>query len=165
MARRRRGGLQPLGDILERSLRKINLEVSSESGRLQRAWRKAAGPRIAAHTAARRLRNGALFVSVGSAPWLHQLQYLKEDLLSKVAAVLGPQAVREIRFSLGEIPQRLSPPLPAAPAPSPTVLRERDRRIIDESVASIADEELREILRRIMVRDAVRRRRPQGWHP
>jgi len=72
---------------------------------------------------------------------------------------LGGAKIKNIYFSIGEIP----------PAPlkgeekqpffmASHLLNDRDRKLIEESIASLPDQELREILKRMMTKEISRRR-------
>lgn len=122
-------------------------------------WEQAAGPRISAQTSVEFLKNDTLFVKVGSSVWLHQLHFLKGELLEKLTPLITEIALKNIHFSLGM----------AAPAPDARkggknlpldlrYLKERDKKMIDECQASLKDPELGEIFRRVMTREIVRRR-------
>lgn len=65
------------------------------------AWEAVAGPRILAHARAENLRDGVLTVRVRSSVWLHELAYLKGELIARVRDFLGDDTVREIRCVAG----------------------------------------------------------------
>lgn len=126
--------------------------------RLLAGWRDAVGERVAARAWPDGLRDGVLHVRVANSSWLHELSFLREVVVAKANALLGPPPmVREVRFHLGTrrqegdedvlamLARRPVPRRPAArPRPSPPadVLRR-----IDEETARIEDEELREAIR------------------
>jgi hypothetical protein len=159
MGRRKSPGkLQPLGDVLIPVLKRKGITVSLAHLRLARAWREAVGPRISAQTKPETVRRGVLYVKVSSSAWMQQLHYLKADIMAKLNCALGKEEIGGIFFSLGEIvsdraeenhPHSLLPPEP---------LRERERKMIEEWVSCVPDEELRELLRRVMTRGIIRRR-------
>ena len=98
-------------------------------------------------------------MKVATSVWMHQLQFLKEEIINKFNQYSGRDPVSALYFSLGEVPSaqqtsRRVPPAPVAAAP----LKSRDQRIIKESVAVIADRELKDILERVMTKDISRRR-------
>ena len=90
---------------------------------------------------------------------MHQLQFMKDEILGRVRELSGTEEVRSLRFCIGEIPP--SPPggaqaLPLDPAFPP--LAERDRSMMRESLETVRDPELRMILERVMTREIGRRR-------
>jgi hypothetical protein len=148
-----------IGAILGKILKKRNIPHTSTDRRLLDLWTEAVGPQIAARTLPEGVKRGTLYVRVSSSVWLHQLQFLKEEILGKVHELSGKEEIRNLYLSIGEVP---SPPEgkadPSMAAPVPAPLRKRDREMMRESLAVVADPELREILKRVMFREISRRR-------
>ena len=148
-----------IGAILRKVLKKRNIPHTSTDRRLLDLWTEAVGPQIAARTLPEAIKRGTLYIRVSSPVWLHQLQFLKEEILGKVNKLSGKEEIRSLHLSIGEVP---SPPAgtydrsTAVPPPAP--LRKRDREMMRESLATVADPELREILERVMFREISRRR-------
>jgi len=148
-----------IGEILRKVLKKRNIPHTATDRRLLDLWSRAVGPQIAARTLPETVKRGTLYVRVSSSVWLHQLQFLKEEILGKVNELSGKEEIRSIFFSIGEIPPPppgTADPPPAAPVPAP--LRKRDREMMRESLDAVRDPELREILERVMAREISRRR-------
>jgi hypothetical protein len=159
--RRRARQLKPmmLGEILRNILTKRNIPHTSTDRRLLDIWGRSVGPQIAAQTHPETLKRGILFIRVSAPVWLHQLQFMKEEILCKINELSGKDEVRSLFFSIGEIPP-LPPdgttPPPLDPALPP--LAGRDRTMMRESLETIRDPELRTILERVMTREIGRRR-------
>jgi hypothetical protein len=159
----RRRARQPkpemLGEILGKILKKRNIPHTPTDRRLLDVWRRAVGPQIAAQTHPDTLKRGVLFVRVSAPVWMHQLQFMKEEILERVKELSGPEGIRSLRFCIGEIPP--SPPGGAQATPiDPTFpsLAGRDRAMMRESLDTVRDPELRTILERVMTREIGRRR-------
>jgi len=146
-----------LGDILRKVVRKNNIPSAGAERRLIDLWTQAVGPRIAARTFPDDFKRGTLHVRVAAPVWLHQLQFLKEEIIQKINAMAGKDEVRDLFLSIGEIPAP-SPGNSAPPELPPPPLLARDRNMIEESLAAVPDPELREILERVMLREISRRR-------
>jgi hypothetical protein len=148
-----------IGEILRKVLRKRNIPHAAADPRLLELWRRAVGPQIAARTLPEAVKRGALHVKVSAPVWLHQLQFLKEEILEKLRELSGSDEIRSLFFTIGEIPL---PPPGAADQPlaavAPAPLRKRDRQMVQESLDAIRDPELRQIVERVMVREIGRRR-------
>ncbi|MDD5170061.1 MAG: DUF721 domain-containing protein [Syntrophales bacterium] len=151
--------LQKLGDILQLVLKKQKIPVFFEDQTLRRIWNEAVGPQISAQTAPVHVKRGALYVKVATSVWMHQLQFLKEEIIQKFNQISGRDPISAIHFSLGEVPSTPKStdtetygPIPLGP------LKPRDQRIIKESLEAIADTELKEILERVMRKEIGRRR-------
>jgi hypothetical protein len=148
-----------LGEILHKILKKRNIPHTSTDRYLLNIWRRAVGPQIAAQTHPDTLKRGSLFVRVSAPVWLHQLQFMKEEILGKINELSVKEEVRNLFLTIGELP---SPPsgasgqtlhdAPLSPLPM------RDRNMMRNSLATFRDPELREILERVMTREISRRR-------
>jgi hypothetical protein len=148
-----------IGEILRKVLKRRNIPHTATDRRLLDLWRRAVGPQIAARTLPDTVKRGALYVRVSAPVWLHQLQFLKEEILQKLNELSGKDEIRSLFFSIGEIP----PPPPGttdplSSTPAPARLPKRDREMMRESLDAIRDPELREILERVMAREISRRR-------
>lgn len=148
-----------IGEILRKVLKKRNIPHKTPDRRLIDLWQKAVGPQIAARTLPETVKRGALYVLVSSPVWLHQLQFMKEEILLKLNELSGREEIRSIYLSIGEIP---TPPAETAGAPPktlvPALLPKRDREMMRESLAAVRDPELRKILERVMTGEIGRRR-------
>ena len=158
--RRRAKQLKPemLGEIIGKLLKKRNIPNPSSDRRLIDLWQRAVGPQIAAQTHPDTLKRGVLFVRVSAAVWMHQLQYLKEEILEKLQQLDTAQEVRSLFFSVGEIPLPRPSGAGRPPETVPISLSGRDRSMMRESLAAVRDPELREILERVMANEISRRR-------
>lgn len=148
-----------LGEILRKILKKKNIPSAGTDQRLLDLWRRAVGPQIAAQTLPDNIKRGTLFVRVSSPVWMHQLQFLKEEILARINELSENEGIKGLFFSIGEIP----PPPPGASGASPSdpalpPLKGRDRNMVRESLEAVRDAELREILERVMTREIARRR-------
>lgn len=154
---------KPLGEILQGILKKRNIPHGSTDRHLLDAWSRAVGPVIAAQTHPDRIKGGTLFVRVSAPVWLHQLQFMKSDILDRVSALSAEGKIKALFFTIGDIPApapvALGQPPPALPLSG---LPEGDRRMMRESLATVRDPELQEILKRVMARE-ISRRRQRGW--
>lgn len=148
-----------IGAILGKVLKKRNIPHTSTNRRILDLWTEAVGPQISARTLPESLKRGTLYVRVSSSVWLHQLQFLKEEILDKLNALSGKDGIRTLHLSIGDIPApaaQMAHPSSAPPSLAP--LGKRDREMMQESLAAVTDPELREILERVMFREISRRR-------
>ncbi|MDI6777456.1 MAG: DUF721 domain-containing protein [Syntrophales bacterium] len=151
--------LQRLDDILQTTLKRRKIFLDLEDKRLLPIWNKAVGLQIAAQTRPGKLKGETLFVKVSSSVWMQQLHFLKEEIIEKINQSLGKAVIKNIYFFLGEIslPSLKGEERMSFPSLS-HVLKDRDRRLIEKSTASIPDQELREIMKRVMTKEISRRR-------
>ena len=70
-------------------------------------WSGWVGPRIAGHSRAVDFRDGTLFVEVEGSAWMHELGFLKRELVRTINQHLGAECVKDVRFNVsrGGIPK------------------------------------------------------------
>jgi hypothetical protein len=157
--RRKTTKLQRIDEIIARALRKRQVPFLAKDRLLFDIWKKAVGPQIAAQSRPDSLKRDVLFVKVSSSVWMHQLHFLKEELIEKINALMDKAPVKDIRFSIGQLPSSVGKGedevgLP----PSTNLLKERDKKMMEACLASLADQELKDILKRVMTREITWRR-------
>ena len=93
----------PLGKVINAML--ATRLASKDAGLLQvwQHWETAVGEVIADNARPAAFKGNLLLVHVNSSPWLHQLQFLKKDIIDKVNAALGDDLVADIKFKIGPI--------------------------------------------------------------
>jgi len=151
--------LQRIDDILEKTLKKHHIPLKIEDRRLRDVWVQAIGPRIAAQTKPDCIKKAVLFVKVANSAWMQQLHFMKQDILEKFNHLHPAEPVRDIFFAIGEIvaPAAVKKDTFFIEGEMPG-LKARDKKMIEKSLAAIADEELRDILKRAMTKEIIRRR-------
>lgn len=151
--------LERVGDFLPDVLKKGKIFIDTPISGLAGVWTRAVGPQIARQTEPIRIRNGVLSVKVTTSAWMQQLQFMKDDIIEKVNKAGPPQKINKIRFSIGEVsPFHFEQPsVENDPEVNERRLGKRDRRLIAERLSLIEDDELREIMRRVMIREAMNR--------
>ncbi len=151
--------LQRIDEILSRALKKRRVPFRQEDRRLVDTWEQAVGPQIAAQSRPESIKRDILFVKVSSSVWMQQLHFLKEEMIGKVNALLAGATVKDIRFSIGCLPSPAKGGKEAAAMPlSAGHLKERDKKMIDTCLASLDDQELKEIIKRVMTKELTYRR-------
>jgi predicted nucleic acid-binding Zn ribbon protein len=94
---------RPVGDEIERLLRSRGWQQRLMAARLVARWADIVGPAVAGHCQPRRLEDdGTLQVVADSAAWATQLSYLEGKLLDRLAAIVGPGVVRDVRIRTGD---------------------------------------------------------------
>jgi hypothetical protein len=143
MARRKNHGKRvPGGDLAEAALRKIVPEERVRLVRLQLVWDDAMPARLRGVAAPAAVDGEVLVVHVRDNQWLHELAYLRADLLARVHECSPQSRIASLKLRVGPVP---SPPPPAATEP----VREKVRLSMQPepatlaAIASIGDEGLR----------------------
>jgi predicted nucleic acid-binding Zn ribbon protein len=159
--RNRKIQLQPIGEVLFSVLKKKGMASKLEENALMQLWPKAVGEQIATQTKPESFRNGILFVKTVSSVWVQQLHFVKQDILDKLNELSGKHAIKEIRFMVGYSPIKEKDDVSVSPAKK-TVLKKRDKEMINECTERLADRELASVLKRVMQREISRRRQLEG---
>ncbi len=111
---------EPIGRVLERTLRAQGLSRRLDRVLPAQVWREAVGGGIAERARPTVLRAGVLHVLVEDHRWRDQLDAARTLLIERVNARLGRPLVRELRFGLahaGSLSQGVrAAAAPAAPA-------------------------------------------------
>jgi predicted nucleic acid-binding Zn ribbon protein len=90
--------MEALSGVLSRTLSRLGLEDELKGWQAVGEWPQLVGPRVARHTRAVGFREGTLRVEVEGLAWMHELGFLKRDLIQKINHHLGAGLVRDVRF-------------------------------------------------------------------
>jgi len=80
-------------------------------------WDAVVGAAIAERAQPQRIHDGILFVQVATHTWMQELQFLKEDIRTRLNDRLGAALISDLRFVLGRIPRRRAEPPEPLPVP------------------------------------------------
>ena len=135
------GGPRPIGALIPRLTRPAFRRKSPAGAQLMADWPSVIGPALAGVTTPQKLSHGTLTLAC-SGPTAMELTHLAPQIIQRINAHLGRQAVERLRF-VQHRPATLRPtppkPKPAAPLPPR----------IQASLEEVADEGLREALARL----------------
>jgi predicted nucleic acid-binding Zn ribbon protein len=94
-----RAAPRPLATALEQLT--SALAPTTTLGRVQEIWERAAGPAIAAAARPTGERDGVLTVTCAAAVWAQELDLMAHELIPRLNAALGSEAIRELRCRTG----------------------------------------------------------------
>jgi hypothetical protein len=156
--RRRKGSSAPrrLGEILPETLKKKALYLPTKDRPLIDAWNQAVGPQIGSKAQPDRLKDDVLYVRVSTSVWMHELQFMKQDIIAKLNGIIGGNPVTQIRFFIGEIeaaPAKLDERALLVDARD---LKPAEKDFITSTISEVTDPELREVLEKAMTRSIQR---------
>jgi hypothetical protein len=159
--RKQQTQLQSIGEVLFSVLKKKGIPSKIEENALLKLWPKAVGPQIASKTLPDCLRNGTLFVKTISSVWVQQLHFIKEEIRSKLNELSGKSSIKEIRFLVGHtlVQEKAKENVSLT---KKTILKKRDKEMIAECTAALADRELADIFKRVMQVEISRRRQREN---
>ena len=138
--------MERLGDILDRTVKRLPLRRRLDDYALWAIWDDTVGPAVARNAQPEKIRNGTLFVKVRAPTWMQQLQYMKDIMMEKLNQRLEREVVTNIFFMVGEIPAE--PPPESSGSPSPAV---DATRLPEGELGHLNDPELRDSLRQLLL--------------
>ena len=122
---------------------------------LQQHWENIIGEQIGRHTWPDSIRHQSLFLIAESSTWLQQLMFLKRELLAKINAAAGSQVITDIVLRVGMVRRDAQPTTTETGDRQPSDAVEPSLAIeVEASLEHIQDTELRERLRRLLMRSA-----------
>lgn len=92
-----------IATVLDGVLRSCRSDADSGLLEVWRLWDGAVGPMIAENTRPAAFKGRLLLVYANSSAWIHQLQFLKAELIEKLNAELGRDLVSDIKFKIGPV--------------------------------------------------------------
>jgi predicted nucleic acid-binding Zn ribbon protein len=92
-----------LGTVLPNLMKSIRSGSDAQLVRVWELWDGAVGETIAKNARPAAFKGKLLLVEVSSSTWMHQLQFLKADIIAKINDAFGQDAVNEIKFKIGAL--------------------------------------------------------------
>jgi predicted nucleic acid-binding Zn ribbon protein len=90
--------MKPLAAILPGVLRDLRLDEAAAGWRAVADWPALAGERIARRTRAVAFRDGVMTIEVEGSAWMHELGFLRRELVRRANQRAGADVVRDVRF-------------------------------------------------------------------
>jgi predicted nucleic acid-binding Zn ribbon protein len=94
---------KPVAVLLAESFRGKPLEKRLEEAKIWQVWDSVVGKQIAAKARPAKFQDGTLTVSVISAPWMQQLNFMKRDIADRLNQRLGTSLVLDIFLKAGKV--------------------------------------------------------------
>lgn len=144
--------------VLPKTLKQLGLASRFNAESVTLNWRQIVGEDIAAHTRPGQVRRGVLSVAANNAVWAHHLSTMKEEIINRINAYMGEKVVNEIKFQAGYFQKdqnenNIDNPEPPVPRWRDVRLEEGERRKIDQLTSDLADDQLKQKLNRILVKE------------
>jgi len=144
-----------VGNLIQSILRQQGLDGKLREYRAWQVWDEVVGPQIAAKARPIRIREGILEVRVEQPVWMQQLQLLKPKILARLNERLEGAAIKDLYLRRGKIERELTEAeTPPPPSWQSACLTKEEESHIEAALAPLADQELRQSLRAILVRQA-----------
>ena len=90
--------MKSLASLLPALMKQWGLEEGTRGWRAVTDWPLVAGDRIARHARATSFRDGELTVEVEGSAWMHELAFLKRELVRNLNRHLGDDVIRDVRL-------------------------------------------------------------------
>ena len=101
--RRPNDSFTPIGQVLASILDQCRSDSAGGILHLMDVWEKAVGLPISENAKPFAVKGSLLLVHVSSSAWMHQLQFLKSELLDKINHRLNNERVEDIKFKIGPL--------------------------------------------------------------
>ena len=151
---RRDPQIERLGELLNISLKRLDLDSRLVDYGVWTIWNRAVGNAIARNAQPEKIRNGTLIVKVSSPVWMQQLQFMKEMIAAKLNEQLKHNVVKNIFFVVGQIdlpPDESTDQLAATPP-----------RLVDAGfIDTIEDPAIRDAFKKLLKSFARRPTKPE----
>jgi len=90
--------MEPVAGALSRLFGRLGLDRGLLGWRAVSEWPELVGARLARHTHAVSFRDGVLHVEVEGSAWMHELGFLRRELVGVINRQLGAECVKDVRF-------------------------------------------------------------------
>ena len=99
--RRGKGKSVHIGEVIHEVLADFRLKTGDGLMEIWDQWEGIVGSAIAENARPAAFKGKILLIQVSSSPWLHQLRFLKKDILGKINDHFGENRVEDIKFKIG----------------------------------------------------------------
>jgi predicted nucleic acid-binding Zn ribbon protein len=92
-----------IGSIIDDVLKTYRREPACELIRVWHVWDGIVGDVISKNAKPGAFNGRILLVYVTSSTWVHQLQFLKEEMIAKLNEALGKSLIDDLKFKIGPV--------------------------------------------------------------
>jgi predicted nucleic acid-binding Zn ribbon protein len=93
----------PIGSVLKNILKNLRHDSDEDLTQVWQLWDEVVGIAIAENAQPAAFKGKLLLVNVISSTWIHQLQFLKKDIIEKLNIALGQDLIEDIKFKIGPL--------------------------------------------------------------
>ena len=101
--RKRKAKFVHIGSIIDDVIKNYRLESDAELIQVWHVWDGVVGDVIAQNARPAAFKGRILLVHVNSSTWVHQLQFLKEEMIDKLNTALGKVLIDDLKFRIGQV--------------------------------------------------------------
>ena len=92
-----------IGSIIGDVLKKYRHDTDEELVQVWQIWDDIVGNVIAQNAKPAAFKGRLLLVHVTSSTWIHQLQFLKKEMIAKLNDTLGKTLIDDVKFKIGPL--------------------------------------------------------------
>ena len=101
--KKRKAEFVHIGSLLDDVLKKYRHETDAELVQVWQVWDNIVGNVIAQNAKPAAFKGRILLVHVTSSTWIHQLQFLKKEMIAKLNDKLGKTLIEDLKFKIGPL--------------------------------------------------------------
>ena len=146
--------MEKIGTILLNSLKKTRLDKRLMEARIFVNYELMVGKKISEISKPTFMQNNTLFIGVENHVWIHQLHYLKPELMDRINSNLPRPLVKDIRFQVCDIKKiKKTKHGIEVKQDKHFEIPEKTMKVIYNICQSIDDEDLRRTFTKLMIKD------------
>lgn len=147
--------MEKIGTILLNSLKKSRLDKKLMEARIFVNYESMVGEKIFEISKPIFIQNNTLFIGVENHIWVHQLHFLKPELINSINSNLPRPLVKDIRFQVRDIKKVKKTKHDMKVKEDQHIeIPEKTMKMIYNICQTIDDEELRRTFSKLMIKDA-----------
>ena len=102
-AKKQKAKFEHIGSIIPDVLRTYRKDADGELVQLWQVWDDVVGEVIAQNARPAAFKGKILIVHVSSSTWVHQLQFLKKEMIAKLNNAFGKSLIDDLKFKIGPL--------------------------------------------------------------
>jgi predicted nucleic acid-binding Zn ribbon protein len=101
--KKQKAKFEHIGNILTDVLKTYRRESDAELIQVWQVWDDIVGDVIAQNARPAAFKGKILLVHVSSSTWVHQLQFLKQEMIAKLNNTFGKELIGDLKFKIGPL--------------------------------------------------------------
>ena len=101
--KKQKAKFEHIGNILTDVLKTYRRESDGELTQVWQVWDDIVGDVIAQNARPAAFKGKTLLVHVSSSTWVHQLQFLKQEMIAKLNDTFGKELISDLKFKIGPL--------------------------------------------------------------
>jgi len=101
--KKQKAKFEHIGSILAEVLKTYRRESDADLVQVWQVWDRIVGDVIAQNAKPAAFKGKLLLVHVSSSTWIHQLQFLKQEMIAKLNNALGKTVIDDLKFKIGPL--------------------------------------------------------------